>query len=114
MREWAHMRIPSPSLVCSIALLSVVLTGASPGCKESGHNTTRLAHQDNMKQIGKALRDYHDTFGHLPAQAICDKDGKQLLSWRVALLPFLEQDVLYKQFKLDEPWDGPHNIQLAN
>jgi Protein of unknown function (DUF1559) len=39
-------------------------------------------------------------------------DGKALLSWRVALLPFLEQDALYREFHLDEPWDSPHNKKL--
>src|SRR5262249_16425317 len=37
---------------------------------------------------------------------------KPLLSWRVVLLPFLEEKDLYEQFKLDEPWDGPHNREL--
>jgi hypothetical protein len=39
-------------------------------------------------------------------------DGTPLLSWRVLLLPYLEQEDLYKQFKLDEPWDSEHNIRL--
>ncbi|HEV3448193.1 MAG TPA: sigma-70 family RNA polymerase sigma factor, partial [Gemmataceae bacterium] len=38
--------------------------------------------------------------------------GKALLSWRVALLPFLEQDALFKEFHLNEPWDSPHNKKL--
>jgi RNA polymerase sigma factor (sigma-70 family) len=38
--------------------------------------------------------------------------GKALLSWRVAILPYLGEGALYKQFKLDEPWDGPHNKRL--
>ena len=47
------------------------------------------------------------------ADAICDpKTGRALLSWRVAVLPFIEQEPLYKQFKLDEPWDSPHNARL--
>jgi hypothetical protein len=41
-------------------------------------------------------------------------DGKPLLSWRVLLLPFIEQDELYKQFHLDEPWDSPNNIRLLD
>ena len=40
--------------------------------------------------------------------------GKPLLSWRVHLLPFLEENELYEQFKLDEPWDSPHNIKLLD
>ena len=43
---------------------------------------------------------------------IVGKDGKALLSWRVALLPYLEQDALYREFHLDEPWDSPHNKKL--
>ena len=47
----------------------------------------------------------------MPADVV-DKDGKPLLSWRVLLLPYIDQDTLYKQFKLDEPWDGPNNKAL--
>ena len=39
-------------------------------------------------------------------------DGTPLLSWRVALLPSIGQEELYKKFKLDEPWDGPTNKPL--
>ena len=50
--------------------------------------------------------------GRFPAD-IVDKDGKALLSWRVQLLPYLEQKQLYDQFKLDEPWDSEHNKKLV-
>jgi RNA polymerase sigma factor (sigma-70 family) len=69
----------------------------------------RALSQRNLRQIGLALHNYHDVFGKFPAPAIYGKDGKALLSWRVALLPFVEQDNLFKQFKLDEAWDGPNN-----
>src|SRR5262249_33685587 len=56
-----------------------------------------------------------DTYkGRLPPPAICSKDGKPLLSWRVAILPFIEQKALYDQFKLDEPWDSPPNLKLLD
>jgi hypothetical protein len=60
------------------------------------------------------MHNYHDTHGRFPPAAVCGPDGKPLLSWRVALLPFIEQQKLYDQFKLDEPWDSPHNIQLLS
>jgi RNA polymerase sigma factor (sigma-70 family) len=72
---------------------------------------TRVRRQ--LVTLSRALLNYHDTMGHLPPPAIVDRDGKPLLSWRVALLPFLEQDNLYKQFHLDEPWDSPHNRKLV-
>ena len=68
---------------------------------------------NNMKQIALAMHSYHDTNNGFPPQAICDKKGKPLLSWRVAILPYIEQDNLYKQFKLDEAWDSEHKLKLA-
>jgi nitrous oxide reductase accessory protein NosL len=68
---------------------------------------------NNLKQIALSLHAHNDVFKFIPAAAFCSKkDGKPLLSWRVAILPFIEEDVLYRQFKLDEPWDSPHNIKL--
>ncbi len=67
---------------------------------------------NNLKQIGIALHSYHDANGHLPMNVYSPK-GEPLLSWRVQLLPFLEQDALYRQFKMDEPWDGPNNKKLS-
>jgi RNA polymerase sigma factor (sigma-70 family) len=71
----------------------------------------RARSSNNLKQIMIAVHNYHDTFGHMPND-ITGKDGKPLLSWRVAILPFIEQDNLYKQFKLDEPWDSENNKKL--
>jgi hypothetical protein len=45
---------------------------------------------------------------------ILSADGKPLLSWRIALLPTLGLEDLYRQFKLDEPWDGPTNKPLLD
>lgn len=70
------------------------------------------ASMNNLKQIGLAIHNYHDTYGHLPKD-ITDKNGKPLLSWRVAILPFIEQAPLYNQFKLDEPWDSEHNKKFS-
>jgi hypothetical protein len=72
-------------------------------------NTTR---RDYLKQLALAMHNFHDVNGRFPAQALYDKNGRALLSWRVQLLPFLEEDKLYKEFHLDEPWDSVHNKQL--
>lgn len=69
--------------------------------------------KDNLKQIALAIHNHHDTFKRFPSAASSDKDGKPLLSWRVHLLPVLGQASLYEQFKLDEPWDSPHNFRLV-
>jgi hypothetical protein len=67
---------------------------------------------NNLKQIALAYHNYHDANGSGPPAAVCDKTGKPLLSWRVLILPYIEQDALYKEFKLDEAWDSEHNKKL--
>jgi len=66
----------------------------------------------NLSTIGKAMHMHHDATKAFPTPANYDKQGKPLLSWRVQLLPYLKLDKLYKEFKLDEPWDSAHNKKL--
>jgi hypothetical protein len=72
----------------------------------------RMQSQNNLKQIGLAIHGYHDANNHFP-QDVTDKAGKPILSWRVAILPYIEQGPLYNAFKMDEPWDGPNNAKLS-
>jgi hypothetical protein len=67
----------------------------------------------NIKRIGLAVHSYNDIHNHLPAD-ITGKNGKALLSWRVAILPHIGQAKLHKEFKLDEPWDSRHNRKLLD
>jgi prepilin-type processing-associated H-X9-DG protein len=66
----------------------------------------------HLRRIGVALLSYHDRQGHFPAAAITDSAGRPLLSWRVAILPELGRRDLFDRFKLNEPWDSPHNRAL--
>jgi hypothetical protein len=74
----------------------------------------RTQSANNLKQMALAMHNYNDAYGgKLPAHAIYSKDGQRpLLSWRVSLLPYLEEDQLFKQFRFDEPWDSEHNKKL--
>jgi hypothetical protein len=82
--------------------------------KGSGSASARDRSANNLKQIGLAMHNYHDTFNRFPAHAIYSKEGKPLLSWRVMILPFIEENDLHKQFKLDEPWDSENNKPLLD
>lgn len=97
-----------------LASLSLVLwgVGASIAVPILRERAVSLQSQNNLRQIGVAMHAYHDSHMKFPQAAIFSKEGQPLLSWRVAILPYLEQNVLYKQFKLDEPWDSPHNFRL--
>lgn len=86
-------------------LLKPALTQARQAASESQS-------MNAMKQIGLAMHNYMDVNRTFPAAYTVDKQGKPLLSWRVAILPYIEQNQLYQQFHLDEPWDSEHNKKL--
>jgi hypothetical protein len=88
-----------------------------PAVQKVREAAARSSASNNLKQIGIAMHGYNDVNGILPAQNgvmgfNAGPNPKPLLSWRVHLLPYLEQQNLYNQFKLDEPWDSPNNKRL--
>src|SRR5262249_39739103 len=95
-------------VAAATAVTAAVLDAAGKGRAAAG----RQRSANNLKQIGLALHNWHATNGRLPPAATYSPDGKPLLSWRVLILPFLDQQGLYKEFRLDEPWDSDHNKKL--
>jgi hypothetical protein len=93
----------------STGVLVALLLPAVQAAREAAQ---RANASNNYRSIMLAMLNYETANRRLPAPAIVDKAGKPLLSWRVAILPFLEQQELYQQFHLDEPWDSKHNKQL--
>jgi hypothetical protein len=85
-----------------------------PAVQSARTAAQRMQSVNNLKQIGIALHNYHDAYGHLPPAIVRDKAGKPLYSWRVLILPFLEQENIYKKWKFDEPWDSPNNKPLSD
>jgi Protein of unknown function (DUF1559) len=86
----------------------VLLPG--PGSRDAPRRTECKSH---LKQLALAMHNYHDAYGCFPPAYIADKGGRPMHSWRVLLLPFMEFDSLYKEYRFDEPWNGPHNRKLA-
>ena len=95
--------------IATIGILVALLLPAVQAAREAARRNVSV---NNLKQIMLALLNYHDSRRSFPAQANYDADGKPLLSWRVHILPYLEQQALYAKFHLDEPWDSEHNKQL--
>ena len=98
---------------------------ADPAAEQADRERSK----DNLKGLGLAMYEYKDVNMHFPPAALYDSNGKALLSWRVLILPYLHslspagklrtrdagdagQDELFKEFKLDEPWDSEHNKKL--
>ncbi|WP_439626637.1 DUF1559 family PulG-like putative transporter [Gemmata sp.] len=107
----ASLAVPK-ELVAVYGAGSVMVGLLLPAVQKVRAAAARMTSSNNLKQIAIAVHSYHDTYQRFPSD-IVDKNGKPLLSWRVAILPFLEQDNLYKQFKLDEPWDSENNKKAS-
>jgi hypothetical protein len=82
---------------------------APPG---EDHPEARAKTIQNLKFIGWAMHKFTKKNGGRLPPAATRKDDEPLLSWRVAILPWLEEFALYERFRLDEPWDSPHNASL--
>jgi hypothetical protein len=80
------------------------------GVVRDGEGWVRSA--NSLHQINRALHAYHDAYGSLPPAVVYGKDGRPLYSWRVLVLPFLDEENLFNSLHLDEPWDSPHNKPL--
>jgi hypothetical protein len=100
----ATAQLPNDPAPLATLLTSVI--------KQERGSAGRIQSVNNLKQIALAFHNYQSAYNHLPPAALFDKSGKPLLSWRVLILPFIEQDNLYKKFHLDEPWDSEHNKKL--
>jgi prepilin-type processing-associated H-X9-DG protein len=100
-----------PSLT-SPASAATMVALVLPSIQSAREAAMRVQCINNLKMIALAMHNYHSTNNAFPRPAITDAKGKPLLSWRVTILPFLDQQALYNRFKLDEPWDSPHNKEL--
>jgi hypothetical protein len=102
-------------VVCLLLLCSGILVALLLPAVQSAREAARRAQcTNNLKQIALAMHNYHDTYGSLPPAYIADESGRPMHSWRVLILPFLEQGALFAQYNFDEPWDSPENLALAD
>lgn len=69
--------------------------------------------QSHLNQLQLALCNYHAMHGCFPPAYLADTNGKPAHSWRVLILPFIEQEALYRAYRFDEPWNGPNNFKLV-
>src|SRR6185369_1585351 len=101
----------------TILLLSALLIGGCtaivlPMLRDAREAARRTSCKCFLKQLGLSLHSYHDDYGSFPPAYVTGSDGRPWHSWRVLLLPYMDQMDLYKQYSFSEPWDGPNNIKL--
>lgn len=70
--------------------------------------------RNNLNLLALSLLNYESAYGRLPPAAYVKKQGDPKVSWRVRLLPYMEEQSLYGEYRQDEPWDSPHNKTLLS
>jgi RNA polymerase sigma factor (sigma-70 family) len=106
--------------VTGVAMQTPQAVARSQPQKESAKNVPdpdlekadRRNSKKNLRQLMIGMHAYYHVNARFPPATLYDADGKPLLSWRVLILPYLNEDDLFEQFKLDEPWDSEHNKKL--
>ena len=122
-KNTVHLRTSTP-LGQEFLLLGLLLPSVQKVREAAGREAApqkmpdglaQLRVQNNLKQITLALIMYADANGgRLPPAVFTDPQGQPLYSWRVAILPYMEEESLYRQFRLNERWDSPHNRRLLS
>jgi DNA-directed RNA polymerase subunit RPC12/RpoP len=92
---------------------AAVMTGLLlPAVQKVREAAARAQSANNLFQMTIAMHNYFSNNIHFPPAWSYSQTGRPLLSWRVHILPYIEEEALYREFHLNEPWDSPHNIKL--
>jgi hypothetical protein len=96
-------------IIFTFVLVSVVSLG---GCG-TREGDGPLSDAYKLSAIGKALHAYAGQHGALPKACSSDFGEVPICSWRVHVLPFLEQETLQRQYDCQQPWDSPGNLKAS-
>lgn len=91
-----------------LAIFAILVALFLPTVRRGG-GAKRTQCQNNLKQITLALYNYEEKYQSIPPAYTVDANGQPLHSWRTLILPFLDENSLYHQIDLTQPWDAPVN-----
>lgn len=113
LRAFGRSRHVRYSREVAAAMLLIGLPCCVPALATSRESSHHMQCANNLKQIALALHNYHAIHDSFPPAYVADETGRPMHSWRVLILPYLEQQALYDKYDFTEPWDGPNNRKLA-
>lgn len=107
-------RLSLLDIVVLIGIVAVLVALLYPSTRSAPTPGRRTQCKNNLKMIALALHNYHDVYAAFPPAYTVDENGQRLHSWRTLILPWMEQDELYKEIDLSKPWDHPTNAEAFN
>lgn len=99
---------------CAVLGGGAVAVFLAPSVGPGRESARRSYCKSHLHKIGMAMRSYHTAYGSFPPAYVADENGRPAHSWRVLLLPFMDEDATYKEYRFDEPWNGPGNSELRD
>jgi hypothetical protein len=107
-----------------IPIIAIMIGLLLPAMQKVREAASRQQSTNNLNQVGIAMHSHHDVTWKLhgpfadpppgsPPSAL-PSNLSDRLSWRAAILPYIEHDNVYKQLKFDQPWNSPANTGPAN
>ena len=100
------------AVIVGTAVTGIAAALLLPAVQQARSTARQMQMTNNMKQVALAMLNHEAAIKRFPSAYTVDEDGKPLHSWRVKLLPYLDQYQLYEQIRLDEPWDSEWNSQF--
>lgn len=98
-------------ILVAIAAILFLFALSLPAYRGAGEAARRSWCTNNLKQIVLALANYEQEHGALPPAYTADANGRPLHSWRTLILPYLQQEALYRTIDLSKPWNDPANAR---
>ncbi|MBN9520881.1 DUF1559 domain-containing protein [bacterium] len=98
-------------LLVVIAIIAILVALFLPATRQVRVASARTRCQNNLKQLALGAYLYSDVHGYLPTATIPNPDlmPERRLSWHAAILPYIEQKVLFDTLDRAAPWDAPAN-----